>query len=117
MCEGTDRSVTDVSPVMTADMAALRSKLEGLWKTVIQKAQRSGLKIEFMTGGQPGEGVELLIDELYRLSEEPPTVFLQQLVETNLGGILFVEELLGLAVGELTYRVGLDEVLDGSDAN
>ncbi len=117
MGEGTHSTVTDVSPGLPADLVALRSRLEERWRTTLQQVQEIGLKIESMSGKQPGEGVQTLLETLFALSKTPSHVFLRQLQESPVAVVGLVELLLALAVGELMFRVGLDEVIDGSDAD
>lgn len=117
MCEGTDRSVTDVSPVLPANLMLFRSRLEEQWRTTVDQVQGIGVVIKSMADKEPGAGVLTLIETLFSLSRTSPVVFVQQLERSPPAVVNLVKLLLALAVSELMYRVNLDEVLDGSDAD
>jgi len=112
MGEGTDRSVTDVSPALPADLVALRSELEEKWRTMLQQMYDTASAIESMTGRPAGHGMPRLVDVLYTLSTLPRAVFLKELEESPDSVIRVVKQLLGLAVGEMAYRIRLDEVTE-----
>ena len=109
--------MTEVSPVLPPDLVALRSRIEERWRIVIQQLYGAALLIESMTCRSTGQGMPRMLDVLSTLSTLPRTVFLKELEESPDSVVSLVKELLALAVSEMGYRVGLDEVLDGSYEN
>lgn len=117
MGQDTDRNALDVSEALPAEVLALRSRLEEQWRIMLERVQAAALVIDFIRSGPPGRGMARMVDVLFTLSTLPRDVFLKELEESPDAVLDLLQGLLGLAVGELGYRVSLDKVLDGNDAD